>query len=123
MSIDISEVIKLSKPQEYEVAKEFDRKHPDTGIFDFSVHAKSQFILRGYNANDLNHMKKFITLNIVPNDNRMHVIVSKSIQYGIVCQRYNNKITVITTLERYKHKTTDNKVMVESKELGILWTR
>jgi len=123
MSIDISEVIKLSKPQEYEVAKEFDRKHPDTGIFDFSVHAKSQFILRGYNANDLKHMKKFITLNIVPNDNRMHVIVSKSIQYGIVCQRYNNKVAVITTLERYKHKTNDNKVMVESKELDILWTR
>jgi len=123
MSIDISEVIKLSKPQEHTVAKEFDKLYPDTGIFDFSVHAKARFIMRGYNLNDLKHMKKFIPLDVVPQDNNMYVIVSRSIQYGLVVQRYGSKVSVISTLERFKHKTNDNKIMVESVELEILWTR
>lgn len=123
MSIDISEVVKLSKPQERIVAQEFDRRHPDTGIFDFSVHAKSQFILRKYNENDIKHMKKFISVDIVPQDNKEHVVVSRSIQYGLVVQRYGNRLAVITILDRYKNKTEDNKIMVESVEMEIIWTK
>ena len=124
MSIRMKDLVgTLSKEHEKIVAAEFDKRYPNTGILDFTIHAKSQFILRGYNMNDLNHMKKFVPLDIVPQDNMQHVVASRSIQYGIVVQRYGNRVSVITTLDRFRHKTKNNKIIVESVELEILWTR
>ena len=124
MSIDTKRLVrKLTKDQERIVAAEFDKRHPDTGILSFTTHAKSQFILRGYNYNDLAQMKQVISADTVPMDGQEHVIVSKSLRYGIVCQRYDNKLTVITILERFRTKTKSNKIMVEGIERDILWTR
>ena len=94
MSINtINLVDKLTKEQEKIVAAEFDKRYPDTGILSFTNHAKSQFVLRKYN------------------------------QYGLVCQRYRDRITVITVLERFKTKTKDNRIIVEGIERNILWTQ
>lgn len=124
MSIRMKDLVhKLTKDQEKVVAAEFDKRHPDTGIFSFTTHAKSQFVLRGYNRHDLKQMKNVISIDTVPIDGREHVVISQSLRYGLVCQRYNNRIAVITVLERFRTKTEDNKIMVEGIERDILWTR
>lgn len=124
MSINMKDLVhKLTKDQEKIVAAEFDKRHPDTGIFSFTTHAKSQFFLRGYNQHDLAQMKQVITMETIPMDGQEHVIVSRSLRYGLVCQRYHNRIAVITVLERFRTKTKDNKIMVEGIERDILWTR
>lgn len=124
MSIRMKDLVhRLTKDQERIVAAEFDKRHPDTGIFSFTTHAKCQFILRGYNQHDLAQMKQVITLETVPLDGQEHVIISTSLHYGLACQRYRNKITVITVLERFRTKTEDNKIIVEGVERDIIWTR
>lgn len=124
MSIRMKDLVgNLKKEHEKIVAAEFDRRHSDTGIFRFSTHAKSQFILRDYNQHDLKQMKQVITIDTVPMDNQEHVVVSTSLQYGIVCQRYHNRIAVITVLERFRTKTKSNKIIVEGIERNIIWTK
>lgn len=122
MSIRMKDLIRrLTKDQEKIVAAEFDNQHPDTGILSFTTHAKCQFILRGYNQHDLRQMKNVIKIDTVPFDGQEHVVISSSLHYGIVCQRYLNKITVITVLERFRTKTKDEKIVVEGIERDILW--
>lgn len=63
MSIRMKDLVgTLSKEHEKIVAAEFDKRYPNTGILDFTIHAKSQFILRGYNDNDMKQMLKVIDL-------------------------------------------------------------
>lgn len=124
MSIRMKDLVhELTKAQERLVAAEFDKRHPDTGILSFTTHAKCQFILRGYTELDMKQMKKVISIETVPMDGQEHVVISASLQYGLVCQRYPNKITVITVLERFRTKTKDEKIVVEGIERNILWIR
>ena len=122
MSIKMKDLIgTLSKEHEKIVAAEFDKRYPNTGILDFTIHAKSQLILRGYNDNDMKQMLKVITLDGTVG--REYVIKSASLHYGLAVVRYPDRYVVKTTLERFKTKTTDDKIIVESVELEILWIR
>lgn len=122
MSIRMKDLVgTLSKEHEKIVAAEFDKRYPNTGILDFTIHAKSQFILRGYNDNDMKQMMKVIKLEGTVG--REYVIKSTSLHYGLVVVRYPDRYVVKTTLERFKTKTADDKIIVESVELEILWIR
>ena len=111
----------LKKEHEKIVAAEFDRRYPETGILDFTIHAKSQFILRGYNDNDMKQMLKVIKLQ--GDIGHEYVIRSKSLQYGLAVVRYPNRFVVKTTLERFRTKTKDEKIVVEGIEMETLWTK
>ena len=122
MSIRMKDLIgNLKKEHEKIVAAEFDRRYPNTGILDFTIHAKSQFILRGYNDNDMKQMLKVIKLQ--GDIGHEYVIRSKSLQYGLAVVRYPNRFVVKTTLERFRTKTKSNKIIVEGIERNIIWTR
>lgn len=122
MSIRMKDLVgTLSKEHEKIVAAEFDKRYPNTGILDFTIHAKSQFILRGYNDNDMKQMMKVI--NLEGTVSREYVIKSASLHYGLVVVRYPDRYVVKTTLERFRSKTNDEKIIVESVGMEILWTR
>ena len=122
MSIRMKDLVgNLKKEHEKIVAAEFDRRYPETGILDFTIHAKSQFILRGYNDNDMKQMLKVIKLQ--GDIGHEYVIRSKSLQYGLAVVRYPNRFVVKTTLERFRTKTKDEKIVVEGIEMETLWTK
>ena len=122
MSIRIKDLVgNLKKEHEKIVADEFDRRYPNTGILDFTIHAKSQFILRGYNDNDMKQMLKVIKLQGIVG--REYVIRSETLQYGLAVVRYPNRFVVKTTLERFRTKTKDEKIVVEGIEMETLWTK
>ena len=66
-------------------------------------------------------MLKVIKLQgIVGNE---YVIKSKSLQYGLAVARYPNRFVVKTTLEKFRTKSDDEKIVVEGIEMETLWTK
>lgn len=54
--------------------------------------------------------------------NVMIVSIFQSVNKPVVV-RYPDRYVVKTTLERFKTKTNDEKIIVESVEMEILWIR